>query len=208
MPALRLSIPRRPTDNAICTVCVDVVPRTPRRWDSRRDMCRLCAMNTAEAEAQHRARTLAIREEDQERQRLGLTIRVPPRKHRICTLCNEDFVVPLTDDPAHPSARCRPCQKCEKCLRCKKVKKRKRFRKENAHNSLYKTCCDCREKAATRAYQLRLQAESQGTCMRDSMLCPAFLRICVLSFRCKTRRTLLCEWQTSGFTGTMPRRKW
>lgn len=152
--------------SAICGICVTVVPRTSQQWDSHRNMCRLCAMNEAEVAAERRARTLAIREEEDEQVLLGLTIRIPPRKHRICALCNNDYVVPLSDDPANPSTRCRPCQKCERCTKCKKIKKKKRFRKENRPNVLNKTCSDCREKDTTRTHQKRLQAESVGACMR------------------------------------------
>ena len=182
MPPVRVpSFGNRPAPiNAICAACATVVPRSPHRWDSRRDMCRLCAMNAAEAQAQRRARTLAIAEEEEERIQRGLTIRVPPRKHRICTLCNEDYIVPLSDTTANPSTRCRPCEKCERCSRCKKIKKKKRFRKENRplSASLNKTCSECREKDATRAHQKRLQAESQGVYMRSDSLEILYMFVC------------------------------
>ena len=98
-----------------------------------------------------------------EHAQLGLTIRIPPRTHRTCTLCKADYTVPLSDDPAKPQMRCLPCQKREKCSACRKFKKRKRFHKKNGTNSIFKTCDACRERSAVRTFQKRLQAESQGT---------------------------------------------
>jgi hypothetical protein len=46
-----------------------------------------------------------------EHAQLGLTIRIPPRTHRTCTLCKADYTVPLSDDPAKSQMRCLPCQK-------------------------------------------------------------------------------------------------
>jgi len=67
MPPVRtLSFGTRRMSSGICGVCITVVPRTPHRWDSRRDMCRLCAMNEAEEAAQRRARLLAITEEEEQ----------------------------------------------------------------------------------------------------------------------------------------------
>ena len=65
-----------------------------------------------------------------EHAQLGLTIRIPPRTHRTCTLCKADYTVPLSDDPAKPQMRCLPCQKREKCSACRKIKKRRHFHKK------------------------------------------------------------------------------
>lgn len=106
----------------------------------------------------------------------GLTIRIPPRTHHICTLCKVDYTVPPSDGP---QTRCLPCQKCEKCSRCSKIKKRKRFRKEDGTNSIFKTCNVCREKDIMRNFQKRLQALSLGACtcihMMDRILQRIFL---------------------------------
>ena len=91
----------------------------------------------------------------------GLMIRIPPRSHRICTLCKADYTVPLSDS----LTRCIPCQKCEKCSRCRKIKKRKCFRKKDRTDSIFMTCDVCREKAIVRNLQKRLQAESHGMCI-------------------------------------------
>ena len=68
---------RRLRSQGICPICVIVTPRTPQRWDSRREMCRLCAMNTAENEGHRRAR---------------LTLRLPPRAHKTCALCEQRYI--------------------------------------------------------------------------------------------------------------------
>jgi hypothetical protein len=100
----------------------------------------------------------------------GLTIRIPPRTHHICTLCKVDYTIPPSDDPVTPQSRCLPCQKREKCSRCNKIKKRKRFEKEDGTNSIFKTCNVCREKDVVRHFQKRLQAQSLGTCTRIHMM--------------------------------------
>lgn len=144
---------RRLRSQGICPECLKVVPRTPRRWDSRREMCRLCAMNAAENEGHRRAR---------------LTLRLPPRAHKTCTLCLQNFVVPLAtlDENGDPSrTRCAPCQKREKCTTCCKLKKRKHFRKGD-RIQLYKTCNSCRDRVMARVHRKRAQAEIQGEYMR------------------------------------------
>lgn len=158
---------RNGRNSAICVVCVKVFPHNAHQWDTVRDMCRLCAMNQTEDAAQQRAHLVARVEEEEEDIRSGLTIRIPPRTHRICALCRADYIVPLAGDQ---SERCRPCQKSEKCSRCKKIKKKKRFRTENGTETLYKTCCDCRKNVTARTFQKRLQAELQGTYMRTHLL--------------------------------------
>ena len=85
-------------------------------------------------------------------QRVGLTIWIPPRIHRICTLCCYDYIVPVSED----QTICRkPCQKCESCRKCKKIKKKMPSRKPNLMVSLYVTCSFKKH--------LELEAESQGT---------------------------------------------
>ena len=150
------SLGRRLCSQEICPICVIVTPHTPQCWDSQREMCRLCAMNTAENKG-HR--------------RVHLTLRLPPRAHKTCALCEQRYIVPLSNlndnqDPA--TMRCTPCQKHEKCSRCCKIKKIKHFKKERSNN-LYKTCGGCREKYMVRTHQNRAQAELQGACMH--MLC-------------------------------------
>jgi hypothetical protein len=166
MPLPRsLSFNNRSRSSGICGVCVTVVPRNSQRWDTTLDMCRLCAMNQAEQAAQQRARLVGAAEEEELRVQTGLTIRIPPRIHRICALCNADYIVLLSENPTMPSTRCPPCQKSERCSGCKKIKKRKHFRKDRNLDSLYKTCKHCREKATALVHKKRAQAESEGIYM-------------------------------------------
>jgi len=191
-PVRRLSFGSRSRSSAICVVCIKVFPRTAHQWDSNLDMCRLCAMVQAEEAGHRRARLVAVEEEQRVQQ--GFTIRIPPRIHRICALCHVDYIVPLVGDA---SDRCRPCQKSEKCSRCRKIKKKKRFRKENGTDTLYKTCCDCREKVTTRNFQKRLQAESQGAYMH--LCCRKNCHLGCVDSYCDLRPALVCERKPPGY---------
>jgi len=158
---LEVQVLRRLRNQEICTVCIRVTPHTAHCWDPRRNMCRPCAMDEAEREGHQRAR---------------LTLRLPPRAHKRCALCQSDFVVPLplpnaneNDDPS--VIRCAPCRRSEKCSKCRKVKKRKHFRKESGHSDFYKTCASCREKGMLRIHQKRAQAEIQGEYMCTPLVC-------------------------------------
>lgn len=98
MPLVRtLSFGSRRMSSGICSVCNRVVPCTPQRWDSWRDMCHLCAMNEAEEAVQRRAQLLAITEEKEEQVLRGLTIHIPPCKHHICALCHDVYIVSTSE---------------------------------------------------------------------------------------------------------------
>jgi len=73
---------RRLRSQEICLICVIVTPCTPQCWDSRREMCWLCAMNTAENEGHRCTR---------------LTLRLPPWAHKTCALCEQRYNVPLSN---------------------------------------------------------------------------------------------------------------
>ena len=96
-----------------------------------------------------------------------LTVRLPPHAHRICIICNADFINPLsmcngTVDSNSPPLRCTVCQKCEKCSRCRAIKKTKHFRREGSCQQLYRTCARCREHSAMLVRQKQIQAEVLG----------------------------------------------
>src|SRR6266849_9924051 len=89
----------------------------------------------------------------EEHQQAHLTLCLPPRAHKTCTLCclcKSDFFVllPLSNtNTSEPLAmRCAPCRRSEKCSQCHKIKKKKHFKKGNDPNQLYKTCAGCHEK--------------------------------------------------------------
>ena len=93
-----------------------------------------------------------------------LTVRVPHRAHKVCVLCNANFLNPLpvcnnTVDNVSPPVGCPPCRKCEKCSRCRVIKKTKQFHKEGGGDQLYRTCARCGEENLTRVRQKQIQAE-------------------------------------------------
>jgi hypothetical protein len=157
-------------------------------------------MVQAEEAGHRRARLVGVEEEEEQRVQQGFTIRIPPRVHRICALCHVDYIVPLIDDV---SDRGRRCQKSEKCSRFRKIEKEKRFCKENGTDTLYKTCCDCREKVTTRVFQKRLQGESQGAYMHLCSQKNCHLG-CVDSY-CDLRPALVCKRKPSGYCKRLSR---